>query len=146
MFMEWRVPRNTPNVQRYQSSSICSPWIASETQLSEVTSRSQSSPPSRILTQRGFLQAIGRSGQPTSGKGSSVEKMAPFLDLENLKPYIDKDLEQSSRPILFRGPSAPKGAYAFGYRAELLPRVCEVYLRARDDSKLSKVQVVSQFD
>jgi len=94
----------------------------------------------RVLTQRGFLQAIGRSGQPTSGKGSSIERMAPFLDLPNLKPYIDNDLERSSMPILFRGPGAPKGATAFGYRAELLPKVCEVYLQARDDDKLTKVQ------
>lgn len=94
----------------------------------------------RVLTQQGFLQAIGRSGRPTAGKGSSVEKMAPFLALDNLKPYIDSDLERSSRPILFRGPGAPKGAYAFGYRAELLPRVCEVYLRARDEGKLTTVQ------
>ena len=94
----------------------------------------------RVLTQRGFLQAIGRSGQPPSGKGSSVEKMAPFLDVENLKPYVDSDLARSSKPILFRGPGAPKGATAFGYRAELLPKVCEVYLRARDDGELTKVQ------
>lgn len=94
----------------------------------------------RVLTQRGFLQAIGRSGQPTSGKGSSVEKMAPFLDAPNLKPYIDKDLERSSVPIQFRGAGAPKGGTAWGYRAELLPQVCEVYLRARDDDELTKAQ------
>src|SRR5947208_1388168 len=31
----------------------------------------------RVLTQQGFLEAIGRSGKPAQGRGSQVEKMAP---------------------------------------------------------------------
>src|SRR5580658_3514637 len=33
----------------------------------------------RVLTQEGFLIAIGRSGKPAAGRGSQVEKIAPFL-------------------------------------------------------------------
>jgi len=91
----------------------------------------------RILTQWGFLRAIGRSGRPAAGRGSDVEKVAPFLALENLKPYISKDLADSTKPIVFR---APRGGKAFGYKAELLPKVCEVYLKARDDGVLLKSQ------
>lgn len=91
----------------------------------------------RVLTQQGFLMAIGRSGKPAQGRGSQVEKTAPFLDLDNLKPYVDKDLADSTKPIVFRVPS---GTRAFGYKAELLPRVCEVYLQARDDGELLKSQ------
>src|SRR5579863_2273732 len=40
----------------------------------------------RLLTQWGFYRAIGRSGRPAAGWGSDVEKVAPFLDLDNLKP------------------------------------------------------------
>lgn len=92
----------------------------------------------RLLTQEGFLKALGRSGKPAAGRGSSVEKIAPFLALDNLKPFVDKELESSTFPILFQ---SVKGAKAYGYRAELLPKVCEVYLKARDEGALLKTQV-----
>ena len=92
---------------------------------------------SRVLTQEGFLIAIGRSGKPAKGRGSQVEKVAPFLDLQNLKPFVSKELEDSTKPIVFR---APSGSRAYGYRAELLPKVCEVYLQARDAGALLKSQ------
>ena len=62
----------------------------------------------RLLTQEGFLKAIGRSGKPAAGRGSSVEKIAPFLALENLKPFIDEDLAGSTFPIIFQGVMAQK--------------------------------------
>ena len=92
----------------------------------------------RLLTQEGFLKAIGRSGKPAAGRGSSVEKIAPFLALENLKPFIDGDLASSTFPIIFQGVT---GSKAYGYKAELLPKVCEVYLKARDAGVLMKSQL-----
>ena len=91
----------------------------------------------RVLTQWGFYRAIGRSGRPAAGQGSEVEKVAPFLALNNIKPYVSSELADSTKPIRFQ---LPRGGYAYGYRAELLPRVCEIYLRARDDGKLLKTQ------
>lgn len=91
----------------------------------------------RVLTQEGFLVAIGRSGKPAKGRGSQVEKVAPFLDLDNLKPFVDLDLADSTKPIVFK---VPTGGRAYGYKADLLPRVCEVYLKARDAKKLLKSQ------
>ena len=91
----------------------------------------------RLLTQHGFLEAIGRSGKPAAGRGSVVEKVAPFLALDNLKSFITKELESSTFPILFK---PVQGSRAWGYRAELLPRVCEVYLKARDAGVLLKNQ------
>lgn len=91
----------------------------------------------RVLTQQGFYMAIGRSGKPAKGWGSSVEKVAPFLALDNLTPFVDSELADSSKPIEF---IPPKGSKAFGYRAELLPRVCEVYLQAREAGKLLESQ------
>jgi len=78
-----------------------------------------------------------RSGQPAGGWGSDVEKVAPFLDLDNLKPYVSMELA-ASKPIHFQ---LPRGNKAWGYPAELLPKVCEVYLRARDEGKLLKSQL-----
>jgi hypothetical protein len=91
----------------------------------------------RILTQYGFLEAIGRSGKPAARRGSSFERLAPFLDASNLKPYITEDLRRSTTPLQFR---THQGRKAWGYRADLLPQVCEVYLRARDDGALLKGQ------
>jgi len=91
----------------------------------------------RLLTQEGFLKALGRSGKPAAGRGSVVEKVAPFLALDNLKPFITKELESSTYPILFK---PQRGSKAWGYKAELLPQVCEVYLKARDAGVLLETQ------
>jgi hypothetical protein len=91
----------------------------------------------RVLTQEGFLKAIGRSGKPAAGRGSQVEKIAPFLDLDNLKSFVDLELADSTKPIQFK---VPAGSRAYGYKAEMLPRVCEVYLKARDAGALLKSQ------
>jgi hypothetical protein len=91
----------------------------------------------RVLTQWGFLRAIGRSGRPAAGRGSDVEKVAPFLALDNLNPYVSNELADSTKPFIFQLPS---GVKAYGYKAELLPQVCEVYLQARDQGVLLKSQ------
>lgn len=91
----------------------------------------------RVLTQEGFFIAIGRSGKPAKGRGSEVEKVAPFLDLMNLKPFVSEELASSTKPFIFRVPS---GGIAYGYRAELLPQVCDVYLRAREAGELLATQ------
>lgn len=87
----------------------------------------------RVLTQYGFLRAVGRSGRPAAGRGSSFIRRPPFLDSDNLVPFIDADLEAASKPITFKMSS---GSIAHGYSAELLPQVCEVYLQARDAGAL----------
>ncbi|HUU84612.1 MAG TPA: P63C domain-containing protein [Phycisphaerae bacterium] len=89
----------------------------------------------RLLTQESFLTAVGRAGKAKGGKGSLalVDGLPPFLAAENLKAFISEDLRESTTPIVFR---APKGQRAFGYDAILLPKVCEVYLNARDEGKL----------
>lgn len=92
----------------------------------------------RLLTQYGYFRALGRSGRPAKGRGSDFEKVAPFLALENLKPFVTLDLEDSTKPILFR---LSGGSLAYGYRAETLPRVCEVYLKAREAGALLATQL-----
>src|SRR5882724_7860044 len=89
----------------------------------------------RLLTQMGFLKALGRSPRARGGEGSSIDGMVPFLAADNLKPFITKPLLRSTSPIRSRTLHG-KGTPAFGYRAELLPQVCEVSLRAREQEKL----------
>jgi len=94
----------------------------------------------RLLTQGTFMTAIGRAEKAKGGTGS-VRYMQgiglpPFL-AENLREFVDEDLLQMTSPIVFR---TPKGAKAYGYDALLLPKVCEVYLNARDADALTAAQ------
>ena len=94
----------------------------------------------RVFSQGGFLEAIGRSRSPTAGKGafSDVDNLPTFLRSTNLKPFISKDLILSTTPIKFR---VQTGALAIGYNARLLHDVCEVYLKARDANALLPSQM-----
>lgn len=92
----------------------------------------------RLLTQSGVMLALGRSRQ-AKGRGyyDADVNLPAFLTAKNLKPFISKDLEVTSSQIEFL---TPKGTKAFGYAAEMLPRVCEVYLQAREGLALDKRQ------
>ena len=85
----------------------------------------------RVLSQGGFLTAIGRSRTPKAGTGglTTVDKLPYFLMAEQLKPFISKELVLSTTPIRFR---IGGGRIAVGYNAVLLPGVCDVYLKARE--------------
>ncbi len=88
----------------------------------------------RLLSQGTFLRAVGRSRTPKAGTGglSTVDGLPSFLQAEVLNPYISEELRLSTIPILF---VSKTGTRTIGYDAELLPMVCEVYLKLRDDCK-----------
>lgn len=91
----------------------------------------------RVLTQEGFLTAIGRAGKAKGGEGATVDGLPAFMRANNLKPFIDNDLVKSTTPIEFvplRGPGYQ--GRAFGYRASLLPGVSWVYQDAMVAGKL----------
>lgn len=87
----------------------------------------------RVLTQATFLEALGRHRKANVRNEESEERLPAILQGKALFPFISKDLAEKSRPIVFRTPS---GGKASGYRAELLPEVCEIYLMANDAGKL----------
>jgi len=94
----------------------------------------------RLLTQRTFLSAIGRS-RSSGGTGtprlSLIKGLPPFLVAENLQPFISDELRSLANPIIFK---TPRGTKAYGYEATLLPKVCEVYLKARDASTIAEME------
>jgi hypothetical protein len=63
--------------------------------------------------------------------------MPAILQGKAIKPFISKETIEKSSPIAFRPPS---GGRASGYNAELLPAVCEIYLKARDAGVLPRNQ------
>ncbi|MEX1141414.1 MAG: P63C domain-containing protein [Thermoleophilaceae bacterium] len=87
----------------------------------------------RVLTQAGFLEALGRHRKANVRREGGEERVPAILQGKALSPFISAEMREKSRPIVFRPPS---GGRASGYNAELLPDVCEVYLRARDAGTL----------
>jgi P63C domain len=82
----------------------------------------------RVLSQSGFMLALGRARQ---AKGRQYYKgdvnLPAFLTAQNLKPFISNVLEVTSSQIEFR---TKKGNRAFGYADDLLPEVCDVFIKA----------------
>jgi len=83
----------------------------------------------RVLSQAGFLEALGRHRKANVRQQDGEERTPPILQGKAIKPFISPEILEKSRPIQFRLPS---GVRASGYRADLLPEICEVYLKARD--------------
>lgn len=85
----------------------------------------------RLLTQGTMLEAIGRSRAVKGGTGafSHDDGLPFFLQADQLNPFISDELRLATTPILFR---LRDGRKALGYDAQLLPMVCDVYLKFRD--------------
>jgi hypothetical protein len=82
----------------------------------------------RVLARVGFLKAIGRTGKAKGGRSYDDEFKTPvFLTAANLKSFISDELLENSKPIIFLA----NGTNVIGYRAELLPQVCEIFMDAQ---------------
>lgn len=92
----------------------------------------------RVLSRIGFLKAIGRTGKAKGGRKYDDEYKTPiFLSAKNIKPFITSELLENSMPIIFRDAS---GNESIGYKAELLPSVCYVFMDAFEQNVLSPNQ------
>ncbi|MCU4183954.1 P63C domain-containing protein [Acidiferrimicrobium sp. IK] len=87
----------------------------------------------RVLSQATMLVALGRHSEK-SRRGVEGDKRPPFLSAANLQRFITPAILEKSTPIAYR-PVSP-GGRAWGYQAELLPMVCDVYLQARRERVL----------
>lgn len=82
----------------------------------------------RVITQSGFMVGLGRARQAKGRQHYKGDVNLPaFLTAQNLKPFVSKDLEVTSSQIEFR---TKQGVRAFGYAANLLPEVCDVFADA----------------
>jgi len=88
----------------------------------------------RILSTRGIMKSLRRTWR---GRKYAGTELPVFLEANNLKPFISDDLGSVLSPVIFR---TDKGARSEGFRAEILPAVCEIYLRARDEGGLTASQ------
>lgn len=86
----------------------------------------------RVITQSAMLTALGRS-QRVNVKPGDDSSLPPILRTQALRPFIADGLIQDAEPIRFITPSNLR---ANGYRAEVLPQVCEAWLAARSGGAL----------
>lgn len=91
----------------------------------------------RLINQETFLSALGRAPKAKGGTGSTTSVLPPFLAAKNLRPFITPELEANARPIRY---TTPGGGKAYGFKAEILADVCEVYLDAEAEGYLLKSQ------
>jgi len=89
----------------------------------------------RVVTSAALLTALGR---PWRGRYRRTN-LPNFLDSKTLIPFVSKELLDVLAPVEYY---ALNGRRASGYRAELLPLVCDVYLTGRAQGKLSPRQLV----
>ena len=82
----------------------------------------------RLLTQEGFLSALGRSAKPKGRSNRSPTVSRLFWQQRALKSLISKEIIDTTVPVVF---VLPNGRKAHGYKAELLPKVCDLFLQAR---------------
>jgi hypothetical protein len=92
----------------------------------------------RLLSQADFLEALGRHRKANVRKEGGEERVPPILQGKAISTFISAEILEKSRPIAFR---TLNGVRASGYRAELLPDVCEIYLKARDAGVLPPNQL-----
>ncbi len=96
----------------------------------------------RVLSERSVLRTFGIHRSGTVRKRALLDdggRLPLFLAALNLRPFIDSELAMVlTQPILYRMPGG--GHIARGLDALLIPKVCEVWLRARDAKALRQTQ------
>lgn len=93
----------------------------------------------RVLSQAGVFRAIGRTGQSSGRQSGSGFSLPVFLSAKNLNPFITEELALASVPIKFR-PLQGVNTIAYGFKAEILPLTCQVFLEAQIAGVLSNRQ------
>jgi hypothetical protein len=86
----------------------------------------------RVITRKGFLTALGRPW-----KGSSRTELPIFVGAVNLKPFVSNELYDGLIPLKYK---SLQGALVDGYKALILPMICDTYLAAREADVLTKTQ------
>ena len=90
----------------------------------------------RVISQRSFAKSLGGS-KPSAIDRRGAGNLPVFMGAKNLKPFIDKELEAAAAPI----PYQPKtGRTGLGVNASVLPKICDVWLKARDAGVVAKNQ------
>lgn len=96
----------------------------------------------RVLSERAVHRAFGSKRGGSHWRrmkaNSDGANLPSFLSATNLLPFVSNELQAALiSPILYTGSG---GTVANGIKAEMLPEICGVYLKARRDLKLHPSQ------
>ena len=89
----------------------------------------------RVISTRGVMKALGRKWR---GRKYSGTELPVFLEAKNLNQFISEDLRAVLSEVAF---CTTRGMRAEGFKAKLLPLLCETYLKARDADALTGPQL-----
>ena len=93
----------------------------------------------RVMSRISFLRALGRTGKAKGGRKYDDEFQKPvFLTANNLTPFISNELLENSKPIQFIDLNNNQ---SIGYKAELLPSTCYVFIDAQEKKALKLNQI-----
>ncbi len=88
---------------------------------------------SRVISRNAIFRAFKRTKRGRAKNESREPNMPAFIDAKNLKPFVSPELMQVLKPLSY---IASNGREATGYKAEILPLLCDTYLQARDSKVL----------
>lgn len=96
----------------------------------------------RILTQSDFMAGMGMyySGWVSQNRPEedAAADVPQFLSFKSLKPFVEKHLgDLQSITVSYR---TERGNVARGIKAEIIPKICDVWLDAEDAGKLGSRQ------
>jgi hypothetical protein len=96
----------------------------------------------RVLTQSDFMRGMGMYYSGWVANNRSAEDRAAdvphFLSFKSLKPFVDRHLgDLQSIVVKYR---TANGAVAHGVRAEIIPKICDVWLDAEEEGTLGSRQ------
>lgn len=95
----------------------------------------------RVLTQSDFMSGMGMYYSGWVAKHRDDEESAGiphFLAFKRLKPFIDKHLgDLQSVTLKYK---TERGSTAHGIRAEIIPKICEIWLDAEESISLGSRQ------
>ncbi|MGD9913861.1 MAG: P63C domain-containing protein [Rhizobiaceae bacterium] len=95
----------------------------------------------RVISERAMTRAFGgkRGGSHWKRAREGGANLPVYLSAKNFSPFISNDLAMAlSTPINYK---TQQGVVANGLDATLLPQVCNVFLKARDEDELHPKQI-----
>jgi hypothetical protein len=88
----------------------------------------------RILSSTAMFKAFDRPRKGKNKEEHRVAEMPSFIDAKNLKSYVNKAFDY--RTNFSVSYIAENKNILNGYKAEILPIICDIYLQARQDNVL----------
>ncbi|MBL9029783.1 MAG: P63C domain-containing protein [Caedimonas sp.] len=90
----------------------------------------------RVITQKSVFNSFERPQRGQREKDKQIQ-LPHFMAAKNLLPYINQDITHQIQPLKYLDIN---GKVKNGYRAEILPIMCDIYLSARKDKVLTHHQ------